>query len=62
MINRDIVVENVKVGVIISDLCLKFNADNPKRFADDPELTIKAYFFPNNFAIFFSNNFTLGPL
>jgi hypothetical protein len=52
------VVENVRFGVIISLPLLKLKALRESRFADDPELTISAYFLPNIFATFFSKIFT----
>ena len=54
-------VEKVNVGVIISYPFLKLKDAKPSKLADEPELTIIPYFFPNNFTIFFSNSFTDGP-
>ena len=53
--------EKVKVGVIISDPFLKSKLDKANKLADEPELTIKPYFLPKTFEIFFSNSFTEGP-
>ena len=47
--------------VIISLPFLKLNEFNARRFAEEPELTIKPYFFPNNLEILFSSSFTEGP-
>ena len=55
------VVENVNVGVIISDPFLNLKLDKANKLADDPELTIKPNFFPKTLEIFFSNSFTEGP-
>ena len=55
------VVENVRFGVITSDPFLKLKDDKPKRFAEEPELTINPYFFPNNLDTVFSSFFTFGP-
>ena len=55
------VVEKVKVVVIISLPFFKFKDARAKRFAEDPEFTIRPYFFPNNFDILFSRFLTAGP-
>ena len=55
------VVEKVKFGVIISEFFLKFKDAIASRFAEDPELTIKPYFFPNKDETFFSKILTFLP-
>mgnify|MGYP001382130381 CR=1 FL=1 len=50
-----------KVVVITSEPFGKLREASPKRLADEPEFTIKPYFLPNTFEIFFSNSFTEGP-
>ena len=52
------VVAKVREGVIISLPFLKLNELSPNKFADEPELTIKPYFFPNMFATVLSNFLT----
>ena len=41
--------EKVRLGVITSEPGLKLKLDKAKRFAEDPEFTIRPYFFPNKF-------------
>ena len=53
--------KKVNEGVIISDPGLKLNAAKAKRLADDPEFTIKPYFFPNILETVFSSNLTFFP-
>ena len=55
------VVEKVKFGVIISDPFLNLYAESAKRFAEEPELTIRPYFFPKILETFLSRNFTFFP-
>ena len=47
--------------MIISEPDLNLKDDNANKFAEDPELTINPYFFPNIFETIFSSFFTLGP-
>ena len=53
--------EKVKLVVIISEPFLKLNEAKASKFAEEPELTIKPYFFPKIFETFFSNIFTFFP-
>ena len=55
------VVEKVRFGVIISDPFLKLNAERPNKFAEDPEFTIKPYFFPKSLQICASSFLTFWP-
>ena len=55
------VVEKVNVGVITSDPFFKPKEARANKLADDPELTIRPYFFPNDFEILLSRLFTAGP-
>ena len=47
--------------MIISDPFLKLKEDKANKFADEPELTINPYFFPNIFETDFSSCFTFLP-
>ena len=55
------VYKNVKFGVIISEPFLKSKDDNPSKLAEEPELTISPYFFPNILLTVFSSFFTFFP-
>lgn len=48
-------------GVITLELLGNFKLASPRRFAEEPELTNKAYFLSNNNAICFSNSLEYGP-
>ena len=55
------VVENVKVGVIISLPFFRFKDAIASKLAEEPELTIRPNLLPKSFATFFSKSFTDGP-
>ena len=53
--------KKVKVVVITSLPFFKFKDASARRLAEDPEFTIRPYFFPNNFDILLSRFLTAGP-
>ena len=59
---EEIAVPKFKQGVIISLPFLKFMTLKAKIKADEPELTIKPYFFEKNFDILVSKVFTAKPI